>query len=983
VVVNPDPRFAARDLAVVSTRRGPLLAALDAKDPSLSLYALGPDGTFTRMPGPTLPPADFPVALAAGDLNGDGLSDLVVVEGGCGEVFVYLQNAAGGFGPAPDYELTSGMGPSAVQLVDVDGDGRLDIVVANQYSGDVSVFRNVAGTGFAPESRFRAGTGLFSVGTAAGMLAVRSRLAPAGLVAGKFAAGDPVDLVVADSGANSLALLRGDGAGGFFNAEQPPSLATGRQPTVVVAGRFMNGPYLDLAVLNRESGDISIFLGDGHGGFTEKAARDANGQPIRLSAGFVPTGLAAYDIDGDGKLDLLVGNEFGDVLILRGNGDGTFEPYRRAEQKVALAVADLTGKGTNDFIFADEALDQVTVQYAQSSPTSPNSSLETSVLGKRKDGLLAPGAVKVADLNGDGIPDLIVANSGGNDVRVYLGLGNGQFAPAQKFFTGTNPAGVTVAYLNDDLVVDPTDPTRQRLIDPTPDLVVANEGSNDVTILYGEGRGNTWTLEPGPRLDAHGSGPVSTAVRYVPDARGGAAIPDLEVANSQSNTVTTLPGVGGGFFDDRNPQIHQTGIDPQQVLVGHFLNTNELDLVTIDAGSNDLTLFRNFGPGQSIGSGGDRPIAAVQGDFNHDGIDDLIIANNGDGRETLLLGRADGLAFSESFFLPGVPHPSDLAIALTGNAQAVYVSDESTPSAVLLTSFAVPIPALAGSQQPRSIADVFVLQGPGFSKALDIPSLPETSGPQAAETAGRLAEAELSALVVAPLLIGGGDPPADDQRGEQQADDDLDNFVIGQQALRSPVGAGAADAAVPPRSATELVDKVFELWPDEVGSEFIEPAFDLTGTSLTFVGFVTTAVASPLRPNANISGSLSNSSRTDFAGDLVVTGVSPTHQIVDLIFSRTTLSEIPPDFLATHRAEGAPPKLAIEPELTLASKITDVELPPRTEPRDQDMEELSRILAATLVLAQLSQSLGSAETPSARKGPVGTACRWSAAQAMI
>src|SRR5262249_26329878 len=154
-----------------------------------------------------------------------------------------------------------------------------------------------------------------------------------------------------------------------------------------------------------------------------------------------------------------------------------------------------------------------------------------------------------------------------------------------------------------------------------------------------------------------------------------------------------------------------------------------------------------------------------------------------------------------------------LAISLTGNVQTVYVSDESTPSAVLLTSFAVPIPALAGSQQPRSIADVFVLQGPGFSNALDIPSLPETSGPQAAEIVGRLAEAELNALVVAPLLIGGGDPPADDQRGEQQGDDELDNFVIGQQALLSPVGAGSADAAAPRRTATELVDKVFELWP--------------------------------------------------------------------------------------------------------------------------------------------------------------------------
>jgi len=130
VVVNPDPRSAARDLAIISTRRGLLLAALDAKNPSLSLYARGPDGTFARSPGPTLPPEDLPVALAAGDLNGDSLADLVVLEG-CGEVFVYLQNSSGGFESAPGYQADVGMSPSAIKIVDVDAVVRLDIVVTN------------------------------------------------------------------------------------------------------------------------------------------------------------------------------------------------------------------------------------------------------------------------------------------------------------------------------------------------------------------------------------------------------------------------------------------------------------------------------------------------------------------------------------------------------------------------------------------------------------------------------------------------------------------------------------------------------------------------------------------------------------------------------------------------------------------------------------------------------------------------------------
>ena len=194
-------------------------------------------------------------------------------------------------------------------------------------------------------------------------------------------------------------------------------------------------------------------------------------------------------------------------------------------------MADLSGDGQKDVVFADQALDQVTVQYgANGTP---------SVLGDRTQGLLAPGAVVLDDLDGDGIKDLIVANSGSNNVLVYLGQRDGQFGQAVNgghgFFAGTNPVGITVADVNGD---------------GRPDLVVANKGSNDVSILLNQKQGNTITFTPGPRLKA-GSGPVSTVVQDVT----GDGIPDVLVSNSQSNNVMLLPGVGGGFFNDQNPNV--------------------------------------------------------------------------------------------------------------------------------------------------------------------------------------------------------------------------------------------------------------------------------------------------------------------------------------------------------------------------------------------------------------------------------------------
>jgi hypothetical protein len=331
--------------------------------------------------------------------------------------------------------------------------------------------------------------------------------------------------------------------------------------------------------------------------------------------------------------------------------------------------------------------------------------------------------VALADLNGDGIPDLIVANSGSNNVLIYPGLGNGQFGPAinngNGYFVGDNPVGITVASLTGEL----------------PDLVVADEGSNQVSILInGSRKGGAISFSPGARLNAGGIGPVSTVVGHF----AGGTFPDLLVTNSQSNDVTLLPGVGAGFFNDQNPRIYSVGTGPVASFVGSF--NGQTDLVTVNSGSNDLTLISGFEGASpvvsTLASGGVDPTTAFEF-ASGGGFEDLVVGNTGDGALALFEGGPEGLSLFSTAEEPNLPDPTALSFAaLTGGAVQFYAATAGRESAELVAlSLSIQLETTANPSGPGSTlietvtGSSLLLAGPTSTATVQLVALNETSLP--------------------------------------------------------------------------------------------------------------------------------------------------------------------------------------------------------------------------------------------------------------
>jgi hypothetical protein len=253
------------------------------------------------------------------------------------------------------------------------------------------------------------------------------------------------DLVATNTGATTVSFFKGNGDG-TLQGQLLSTVLSG--PYGVAAGDFNGDGNLDLAVTSYNSTVVTILLGDGTGIFTTKGS---------YTVGTGPIGVAVGDFNGDGILDLAVavyGSGTGTTIsVLKGVGDGSFTAFPTITLTGAvtgpwsIATADINNDGILDLVWSDYTSGKISAVLGNGNGTFGTQN--TYAAGTN------PRQIAIADVNGDGKPDVVVANSSSAFVSVLLGNGNGTFQTATSLATsGGDPYGVAVADLNGNGILD-------------------------------------------------------------------------------------------------------------------------------------------------------------------------------------------------------------------------------------------------------------------------------------------------------------------------------------------------------------------------------------------------------------------------------------------------------------------------------------------------------------------------------------------------
>jgi hypothetical protein len=591
------------------------------------------DGKGGYLPRIAYSAGEEPVAVCGGDFDGDGDADVAIAdadsEHALGSVLVYENTGQGALSAPIGYKV--GRIPSAVVAIDLDDDGDLDLVTANEGESSVSVLLGAGDGTFSPQVEYTAGG------------------SPSGLFVADMGGDEKPDLAVPNTLVDTFSSLLNDGDGTFGPKK---SFAVGDGPSAITGADVGGDGDIDLIVANAEAGTISIFENLGGGIFGSQVVIDAGGTgaeavgaadldgdgdpdlmmmggqerfasvfhnsggefgPARVyESGGMLMDLVMVDLDGDGDLDGVAPDLIGDqTRIFRNRGDGTFPASESLGPAIArndLGSADLDGDGDPDLhaVFGDQDCWCHEIHLNQGDGTFVTSGTYYAAA--------YPNAVTSGDVDGDGDLDLVSANTFGN-IFVALNNGDATFEYPVGYLSTEGPVDLALADVNEDGHLD---------------IIVANSGDYDfdcecnvgsaVGILLGAGDG---TFGPVARF-AEGTQPHAVAVG---DINGDDHL-DIVAGHGAKTAINTLLGDGKGGFGPPIPT--GGGKSPTRLLLADLDGDGDLDAASADGGNQSAKFTVYLNSGGTLGGGATRSIDATGTNLSLQDIDAADLDGDGD-----------------------------------------------------------------------------------------------------------------------------------------------------------------------------------------------------------------------------------------------------------------------------------------------------------------------------------------------------------------
>jgi hypothetical protein len=600
---------------------------------------------------PTLPADFIPTAVVTGDFNGDGHMDWAVANGGSNNIWVYL-GKGDGTAQLPTIVTLKGTAPVGLAAVDMNHDGKLDLVVAEADSSTVGILLGNGDGTFGAEREFSLPGN------------------PSCMAVSDFNGDGNPDVVVGVAG--ELAFLPGDGKGNLGTPVISAG-ATATQPVVtfdLAVADLNNDGKPDIVALDyrliEEGADFwdqmpyagaYVYLNAGNGLFNEgqQFYFDSNDDPVWGGIKSA-TAVALGDVNGDGCADAVVLDSEGVATLFTGNCNGTFNTtnpplFGAGILAAAATLVDVNGDGKLDLVTSAFQIitsglhnpltlgNCVSVQFGDG---TGNFSAPTLFRGE-----YGMYSFAVADLNGDGYPDVVTANQDNDSASVYLNDGTGRFGAPSGGYLGNITTGLT-----NEVYAAPTSNFVLQDVnnDGIKDLVLleataASHWPDQLTVLLGDGTGKFGRAIRSSLFPAANNPEVFDFALADFQNRG---LPDLlilgeeAIPGQQSSPpfIAYVKNNGDGTF--QAPVLTPTpNACPEYFVVGDFNQDGKLDFMGMSvgcgpAGAPVLDPYLGNGDGtfregtpisfNTTGSPAINGMLAV--DVNGDGKLDLLISGN-------------------------------------------------------------------------------------------------------------------------------------------------------------------------------------------------------------------------------------------------------------------------------------------------------------------------------------------------------------------